>query len=133
MNSHYNVKWSRRIFYFLGHLLNKGLLFNHHVSWNCQKYPNTGLFEISMNITFIKSYLNEDTDCVFYTFDEICEKINRYIKTPYPIGLLIHHRYHTTDQHFELIEKVIEFLHGKGCQATSMEKIYEGLVKNNEK
>ena len=63
LNSHFNRKSSRQIFYFFGHLLNKGYWFDHHVSWNLNRYPNTNLFEIDMNISFIKKYLNDKTEC----------------------------------------------------------------------
>lgn len=133
LNSHYNVEWKRQIFYSIGHFLNRGLLFNRHVSWNFQKYPNTSMTEISMNITFIKKYNNEDTDCDFFSYDEIISQINKYIQSPFPIGLLLHHRYHTKEEHFILLEKILDFLEKKKIIATSMEQIYNDLQNKNKR
>ena len=127
LNSHYNCEWKRRILYAIGHLLNKGMLFGKHVSWNLQRYPGTSMHEISMNITFIKKYHDENTACDFFSYEELCGKIDKYLGTPYPIGLLLHHRYHVTQSSINLIEKVFDYLEGKGVKPVSMERIYEGI------
>lgn len=127
LNSHYNAEWKRKLFYAVGHLLGKGMMFDHHVSWNLQKYPGTTMWEISMNITFIKKYYDENTSCEFYTFDELKNKIDKYIPTPYPIGLLLHHRYHVTQESMDLIEQVFDYLRMNNVAPVSMRAIYERL------
>jgi len=133
LNSHFNIEWKRRIFYFVGHILGKGLLFNRHVSWNMKKYSGTTMYEISMNISFIKHYINEDTDCEFYTYEELCSKIDKYLASPHPIGLLLHHRYHVTKESMRLISNLLDYLQSKNVTAISMEKIYNRLIGENEK
>lgn len=128
LNSHCNVEWKRQVFYAIGHLLRKGMLFDHHVSWNLQKYPGTSMYEISMNITFIKKYHDEQVNCDFFTFDELCNKIDQYLPTKYPVGLLLHHRYHTTPESIELIESVFNYLESRGARPISMETIYQRLT-----
>lgn len=130
LNSHYNLEWKRQIFYRLGHILGRGMLFDKHVSWNNQIYPGTSMYEISMNITFIKKYHNEQTDCEFYSYEYLCGEIDKYMESPYAIGLLLHHRYHTTTASVDLVEKVIDYLELKNCEAVSMEMIYERIRKS---
>ncbi|MCK4709714.1 MAG: DUF2334 domain-containing protein [Gammaproteobacteria bacterium] len=127
LNSHYNAEWKRQVFYRIGHLLRKGMLFGRHVSWNLDYYPGTSMREISMNITFIKKYHNEQTDCDFFTYDELCKKIDTYIETPYPIGLLLHHRYHVTQDSIDLIARIFDYLEQRGVKPVSMEQIYDGI------
>ena len=96
-------------------------------------YPGTTIYEISINLSFIKRYMNEETDCEFFTYDELCGQIDRYLKSPYPMGLLLHHRYHVTDEHFILIEKVLDYLNSKGASAVRIEDIYHQLENFDEK
>ena len=131
LNSHYNRKWSRRIFYAFGHFLKKGLLFGHHVSWNMNVYPETTIYEISMNISFIKDYLDEQTHCEFCTYEEICSDVETYLRSPFPIGILLHHRYHTNKESIDLIKKVLDYLDKKGTTPVSMEVIYKRLKDGN--
>ena len=131
LNSHFNIDWKRRIFYFAGHILRKGLLFNHHVSWNMQKYPGTSMYEISMNISFIKRYINEKTDCEFFTYEALCSEIDKYFVSPYPVGLLLHHRYHITQESIDLISRVLDYLDKRKAVSVSMKTLYKGLVKKN--
>ena len=128
LNSHYNNEWKRRLFYAIGHLLHQGMLFGRHVSWNLQTYPGTSMIEVSMNITFIKKYHNEQTNCDFYSLKELCNKIDQFIPTRYPIGLLLHHRYHTTQNSIDLIEGVLDYLEHKRISPVSMERIYQRLI-----
>ncbi|MEH6591220.1 MAG: DUF2334 domain-containing protein [Halioglobus sp.] len=127
LNSHYNCEWKRQVLYTLGHILGKGLLFGKHVSWNHRIYPGTTMREISMNITFIETYHNEDTDCDFFSYEYLCNKIDQYMATPFPIGLLLHHRYHTTQESVDLIARIFDYLEMKGCKAVSMEQIYDRI------
>jgi peptidoglycan/xylan/chitin deacetylase (PgdA/CDA1 family) len=130
LNSHYSCEWKRQLFYSVGHILGKGMLFDKHVSWNHRIYPGTTMYEISMNITFIKKYHNEHKDCEFYDYEFLCSEIDKYINTAYPIGLLLHHRYHTTKESVDLVDRVIDYLEAKHCRATSMEQIYGKLGKH---
>jgi hypothetical protein len=88
------------------------------------------MYEISMNITFIRKYHNEQTDCDFFSYEYLCNEIDKYMNSDYPIGLLLHHRYHTTKDSIDLVEKIIDYLDYKNCTAVSMEMIYENIRKS---
>ena len=130
-NSHYNIEWKRRLLYAIGHLLGKGRLFDRHVSWNMKQYPGTTMYEVSMNIGFIRRYHNEQTDCDFCSYEELCALINRYLRSHFPIGVLLHHRYHVTEESLQLISRVFDYLDSKGGVAVSMEQIYMSLEGEN--
>jgi hypothetical protein len=128
LNSHFNSKFDRKVFYFFGHLLRKGFWLGHHVSWNLQKYPKTDLFEIDMNLGFIKKYLNEGTDSVMFTLEELKQKTIEYSKYR-TIGVLLHHRYHNTQANLDLVEEYLKWIKTTGAEFLTMEKIYDRLGK----
>ncbi len=123
LNSHYNSGLSRKIFYLAGHLVKRGFLFNHHVSWNLNYYPDTRLFEIDMNISFIKKYLNEDEDAEFFTFNDLKTKTLQYSKYK-TTGVLLHHRYHNSQSKLKLVEDYLNWCTTNGFDFTSLAGIY---------
>lgn len=129
INSHFNIEWKRQIFYKIGHILRKGFLFNHHVSWNLDYYPNTNLFEIDINVSFIKKYIDEEYNCEMLTLEEMIHETKRYFgqKT---IGVLLHHRYHNTKDKIDL---VIEYLNWcktlKNVEFCNLESIYKKYAR----
>jgi len=125
LNSHYNSGLSRQIFYAFGHVLNKGYMFNHHVSWNLKYYPNTRLFEIDMNTSFIKKYYNEEYDCEMLTMEELLHELNKYKKYK-TIGILLHHRYHNTDEKIKLVDDYLKWCkNNPEFEFSSIEEIYK--------
>ncbi len=108
INSHFNAGLSRRLFYFLGHLFNKGYMFNHHVSWNLENYPGTALFEIDMNASFIAKYFNEECDCEMLSMNELINETMKYTKYN-TIGILLHHRYHNSNEKINLVEDFLKW------------------------
>lgn len=128
LNSHYNSGLSRRIFYFAGHLLRKGFFLNHHVSWNLKTYPGTSLFEIDMNVSFIKKYLNEQTGSVMLTLDELIEHTREYARQR-TIGVLLHHRYHDTAEKIDLVDQYLAWCRTQPLEYKTIEAIYEQYSK----
>ncbi len=108
LNSHDNIEWKRRVFYAVGHLLRQGRLLNHHVSWNLKTIPGTRLLEIDMNVGFIRRYLNEGVDSVMFSLGEMKTDTMRYARRR-SIGVLLHHRYHTSEEHFALVEDYLDW------------------------
>jgi len=124
LNSHFNTGLSRRLFYSVGHILRKGRFLNHHVSWNLQTYPKTSLFEIDMNISFISKYLNEETDSVLLTMDELKTATLRYKKHK-TIGVLLHHRYHDNKDKINLVDDYLSWCLSQQFEFKTIEAVYE--------
>ena len=130
INSHFNSKFNRKVFYLIGHSLNRGFLFNHHVSWNLNRYPGTKLFEIDMNLSFISKYFNEQYDCEMLSIDEMISETQKYMKYK-TIGVLLHHRYHNTDQKIKLVEDYLKWCKtNSNFEYKSIEDIYHTFNKN---
>lgn len=128
LNSHYNSKFNRRIFYLVGNLLRKGYLFNHHVSWNLKHYPKTKLFEIDVNISFIKKYVDEGTNSVMFSLNEL-KKLTESYKKNKVIGVLLHHRYHNTREKIKLINDYINWVKKRNYDFKNLSEIYNLFSK----
>lgn len=122
-NSHYNSRFSRRLFYALGHIINRGYFLNHHVSWNLNTYPNTSLFEIDMNFGFITKYIDETDKCELADIDMMKSMTCKYLKQK-TIGVLIHHRYHNDDEKIQLIDLYLEWAKKQNYDFSTMKMIY---------
>ncbi len=123
LSSHYNSEWKRRIFYFVGHVLRKGYLLNHHVSWNLRQYPGTSLFEIDMNAGFICKYTNEQTGSEMLSVEDLVELTRKYFGQR-TIGILLHHRYHDTQEKIDLVENYLEWAKDQSFEFMTMEQVY---------
>jgi hypothetical protein len=124
LNSHFNRRRSRQILYFVGHILNKGYLFDKHVSWNLDFYPNTNLFEIDMNVSFIRKYHNEETDCEMWPLEYIKEETRNYSKYK-TIGILLHHRYHNSSEKMDMVDKYLSWVNKGDYEFDTIEGIYK--------
>ena len=109
VNSHFNKRISRRAFNALGNLLRSGYLFGKRVSWNLRYRPGSNLFEADMNVSFIRKYKNEETDCDFYSLEALQQNTQQYLRYP-TVGVLFHHRYHVNDEHFDLVRRYLDWL-----------------------
>ena len=101
--------FKHRIFYKIGRLLKKECLLNRKVSWNLKYKPNTNLFQIDLGISIIKKYNDERTACEMYTLDELKKLTINNLKI-LNIGLLIHHRYHNTEEKLMLVEDYLSWI-----------------------
>ncbi len=124
LNSHFSGRISRRIFYKIGHIMRRGYLLNHHVSWNLKYYPKTKLFEIDVNTSFIKRYYNELTDCDMMTLKEIINETIQHSKYR-TVGVLLHHRYHNNDAKLKLVDDYLKWCKSnQNNEFWSLNKIY---------
>lgn len=112
VNSHYNCRPSRRLLYVAGHALRRGRLLDRHVSWHLDRYPGTRLYCIDMAVSFIARYRGEygSRDCDFHGLPHLLERIAAFRRHTPVIGILLHHRFHTTPASLDLITAVIESL-----------------------
>lgn len=133
VSSHYNCLPSRRAMYAVGHLLRRGQLLGRHVSYHLDHYPRTGMFCIDMAISFIERYIGEygAQTCVFYPFEEIRRRIDRFVRHTPVVGLLLHHRYHTDQASLDLINEVIDYVRAlPGAEFLNMDEIYRRHDRN---
>lgn len=112
VNSHYNKKMSRRIFYAFGHLARRGRLLDRHVSWNLRDYPGTSLFCIDVSISFIGGYVGQygSRECHFNTASNLIASTLAYANVIPVVGMVLHHRFHTTSASNDLISEVLQAL-----------------------
>jgi len=121
--SHFNSRLSRRMFYKLGHLFNKGYMFKKHVSWYLDYYPGTNLFELDANLSFIRKYIDEDTSSEMFSLDELVEKTRTYLKYP-TISMILHHRYHNSKDKMNLVRNYIEWCKSNSFTYATAKEIY---------
>ncbi len=118
----------KRVFYLAGHVLNKGLLWGHRVSWNLKNYPKTNLFVIDVNISFIRKYIDAGVSCVMNSLDFMINETKKYsaYKT---IGILLHHRYHNTGEKIKLVEDYLNWIMKQKYNVSTFENIYRKFSK----
>ena len=127
VGSHYNCRLSRRLMYVVGHLLRRGQILDRHVSYHLDFYPGTGLFSIDMAVSFIDAYMGEygSRDCTFHSAESIARKAEAFQSFTPVIGILLHHRFHTTESSLDLITDVLQRLGNiPGAEFLNMTEIY---------
>lgn len=127
-NSYNRSHWTHQLFYKFGHLLNKGFLFNKHVSWNLDYYPGINIFEIDANISFIRQYFDEETSSEMYSLNELIKKALDY-KNKRVTSVLLHHRYHDNELKLNLIEEFINWAKEINYEFLSSKEVYEKFSK----
>lgn len=117
------------IFYSVGRFLNSEYLFGRKVSWNLRNRFNQNLFQIDLGISVIKKYLNEETDSIFCSLEELKSITISQFSLP-NIGVLLHHRYHDTKEKIYLIDEYLNWLKSLNNIAFStQENIYKVFNK----
>ena len=125
--SHYNCRLSRRLLYAAGHLLRRGKLFDRHVSWHLDFYPGTRLFCVDMAVSFIRSYEGAygGRTCAFHTLETLKTSVDRFARHTPVVGILLHHRFHTTPSSLDLITGLIRHLKAQpGAEFLNIDEIY---------
>jgi hypothetical protein len=125
--SHYNSRRSRRLLYAVGHLLRRGQILDRHVSYHLDYYAGTGLFSIDMAVSFIQRYIGDygSRECIFHSADWIVDRVRQFLPHTPVIGLLLHHRFHTSAASLDLISEVIDRLRQlPGAEFLNLAEIY---------
>jgi hypothetical protein len=125
--SHYNCRPSRRFLYAVGRLLGRGQILDRHVSHHLDYYAGTGLFSIDMAVSFIERYIGEygSRECVFHSADWIVDRVHRFLPHTPVVGLLLHHRFHTSEESLDLITEVLARLQRlPGAEFLNLHEIY---------
>lgn len=123
-NSHYNPRLSRRAFYVVGRLLRRGRLLGRHVSWHLNRYPGTNLLEVDVSISFIRRYIDENTSCEFESLSRLIAETECCRRLPV-VGVLLHHRYHATEDSIELVARYLDWAKAAGYRFCTLEQVYK--------
>lgn len=110
INGSMGISAQYNLLYFIGHLLNKEMLFGRKISWNLKYKPNTKLFQIDTSISLIKKFYDEDVNADFFTLEELKHKTLLYLKKKKNIGFVLHHRYHNTEEKIKLVDDFLVWL-----------------------
>ena len=86
------------------------MLWGRKISYNLRYRKNINLFQIDTSISVIKKYVDEETEAVFYSLEQLKEKTLQYLNNSPSIGIVLHHRYHNTNEKIKLIENYIKWL-----------------------
>lgn len=131
LSSLYDLRLSRRLFYSMGRGLQKTHVKEKRISYHLNYIPNTRIFEIDASISFIKQYFDDYGDeCEMYSVEEIMSQFSKAGKVNPVIVLLLHHRFHKTNESLDLIENVISNLKSNfDVEFASFAHIYEFFKK----
>jgi len=131
--SHFNYRLSRRIMYAVGHTLRKGQLLARHVSYHLDFYPGTRLFCVDMAVSFIARYLGPhgSCDCIFYDLETLLNKIRNFTRHTPVVGVLLHHRFHHTEESLILVAELIKALKAlPNAEFLNIREIYQRFCPN---
>ena len=109
MSSHFNYRLSRRLFYALSRVLDRGQLLGKYASRHMSYYPGTRLYVIDMCISFIRSYQGPygSRSCEFMGLEALLREFSRFRRYTDVVGFLLHHRYHGSRESLQLVRQVI--------------------------
>lgn len=110
MNGGMNPKWNFRVFSFCGRLLCRDSIFGKKISYNLRNRPGTNLMQIDTGISINKQFIDEQTNATFYNLNELKSKTTGHLKVYKTLGFVMHHRYHTHNEHFDLVNDLIVWL-----------------------
>lgn len=130
VNGSFGVTFKHKILYFIGRFLQKEMLWGRKISYNLRHRKKLNLFQIDTSISVIKKYINEDTEAIFYSLDELKNKTIEYLKNSPTVGIVLHHRYHNTSAKIKLMEDYIQWLKTlPGVVFVTQEFIYQKFKK----
>jgi hypothetical protein len=114
----------------VGHVLDKGQLFGHHISNHLKYYPETKLFEIDSAISFIKKYYGHHTNhCDMCNTAEITSEFEKFKRRIPVLVFLLHHRFHHQKHHLDLVEEVLDKLQAReDVRFSTYAQIYHDYV-----
>lgn len=110
VNGSMGVSIKHKTFYLIGRLLKKEMLFNKKVSYNLKYKPNTNLFQIDTSISIIDKFNDEFFDGEFLSLDQLKKETSFLLNNTNIVGIVLHHRYHTTDKINKLFTNYLNWL-----------------------
>jgi len=109
VTGNYGKGLKRKIFYAAGHFLNKEMLFGYRVPYNLKYRPKSKLFQVNTNISPIDKYIDDKENCIMLSIDELIKQTRENSKNK-AIGVVLHHRYHKSDEKLMLISNYLDWL-----------------------
>jgi len=125
VNGSMGITLQHKLLYFVGRFLNREMLFNRKISYNLRYRKVLGLFQIDTSFSVIKHYINEESEALFYSLDELKKKTIEYLKNSTNLGIVLHHRYHNTPAKIKLLKDYINWVKSlDGVSFVTQEFIY---------
>ena len=109
VNGKMGISFPHKVLYLLGRILQRHKMLDFNISWNLLNPPGTKLFQIDTSIDLIDRIYSESS-YEFLTLDRLKETTQRYLALKPNVGFVLHHRYHTTEESFQLLENLIKWL-----------------------
>jgi hypothetical protein len=108
----FNPKLSRRLFYKLGHRLNRGQLLNRNISYHLRTFPRTNLFTVDTVLDLIDNYHGHygSQKCDWFSMASLIRRYEMARKHINVVGWLLHHRFHCNHEGNQLMLNVVETL-----------------------
>jgi len=128
INSHFNHRLSRRVMYAVGHAMRAGQILDKHISYHLDFYPRTGMFCVDMAVSFIRKYIGEHgtRTCEFHSLEGMKTNLTPFMDHTSVIGVLLHHRYHQSEESLDLITDFIRHLKQiPDAEFLNIEEIYQ--------
>lgn len=130
LSSKFNPRSTAQWFYRFGRLTRQKWLFDHRISYHLGRYPGSSLEEISVSLSPIKRYLGPypSTECVFESIEALKSQYTNHMKKTQVVGVVLHHRYHSSPDHMLLLAQFVEWLTAlDGVRFMTLKSIYQVL------
>ena len=112
VSSHVKFSTRRVTFDRLGRLLHRNVLWERGVSYHCRRRPQGRLWDLSVCLSPIKQYLGGrgSSDCTLAQVEELKKEFMFCSQHTRAIGVVLHHRYHHSCEHSDLLTQFIDWL-----------------------
>ena len=111
----------------IGRSLKIQKLMGKKISYHGGKRLPFNFYDVSVNVNIIKKYLEYDT-ALHFEFDEVIEKVRFVSGYTDFIGILLHHRYHKSED-IKMLKQVLKKMLNEGYEFITLKKAVE-LMKS---
>jgi len=130
VNGGWEIDLKHKIFYLIGHLFRKELLFGYRVPYNLEYRPKNKIFQVNINISLINKYIDEETNSIMLSLNKLKMETERFKILP-TIGILFHHRYHNTRERIKLVKDYLIWLKAESYfKFVTIKNIYNRYARN---
>ncbi len=130
VNGSKGISFKLKLFYIIGRLFNKEIMFDRKISWHLMKKPGTNLFQIDMSFGIIKSFINTEDQAVFFNLEQLKNITIKNLESNTYIGIVLHHRYHNSTEISKLFDEYLQWLKElPNISFVNQEQVYNQLTK----